>query len=199
LLFFSDAQIIQHYQERYRGLVEYYKYATDRAVFSKLKYVMEIALTKTLAHKLRTRVTEIYRRYKGTREVNGKQYKTLQIEVPTRRGTRIIYWGAIPLIVVKTGTEPIDDTKYFEFWKGVRSDLIQRLKADKCELCGTEGNCEVHHVRKLSNLTQKWAGRKTKPEWVRRMITMQRKTLIVCKLCHDDIHAGRPIPKDRMK
>src|SRR5690606_20770704 len=78
------------------------------------------------------------------------------------------------------------------------SDLIQRLQADTCELCNTQGNCEVHHVRKLSDLKQKWAGRKAKPEWVIRMITMQRKTLIVCKKCHTDIHAGRPIPKARM-
>jgi len=199
LLFYSDAQIIQRYQERYRGLANYYKYATDRAVFGKLKGVMQAALVKTLAHKLRTSVSRVYRRYRGTREVNGKTYKTLQVEVPTRRGTRTIYWGAIPLTVIKPGTEPIDDSKHFEFWKGVRSDLIQRLQADTCELCGSNGDCEVHHVRKLSNLKQKWAGRKAKPEWVKRMITMQRKTLIVCKKCHTDIHAGRPIPKERMK
>lgn len=199
LLYFSDAQIIQRYQERYRGLVEYYKYATDRAVFSKLRYVMESALVKTLAHKLRTTVSRVYRQYKGTREVNGKPYKTLQVEIPTRRGSRTIYWGAIPLKVVKPGAEPLDDNKYFEFWKGIRSDLIQRLQADTCELCGSTGSCEVHHIRKLSDLKQKWAGRKTKPEWVKRMITLQRKTLIVCKKCHTDIHAGRLPSQSRMK
>ena len=51
LLAFSDAQIVDVYQQRFRGVAEYYKYATDRNALRKLKYVMEVSLTKTLANK----------------------------------------------------------------------------------------------------------------------------------------------------
>ncbi|MGE6963894.1 hypothetical protein ACQKIW_29250 [Bacillus thuringiensis] len=34
-------------------------------------------------------------------------------------------------------------------------------------------------------------GRKDKPEWMKRMIAMNRKTLAVCEKCHDEIHAGK--------
>ncbi len=78
---------------------------------------------------------------------------------------------------------------------GARSDLIERLQANKCELCGSKEDCEVHHVRKLADL--KKPGRKEKPDWMKRMIAMQRKTLIVCRKCHIDIHAGRPTKKTR--
>ena len=48
--------------------------------------------------------------------------------------------------------------------RAMRSDLVQRLQANKCELCGSQGDCEVHHVRKLVDLKKRWARRPIKPE-----------------------------------
>ena len=96
LLAYSDAQIMDVYQQRFRGLAEYYKYATDRKALRRLKYVMEIALTKTLANKFRTTVPKIYKKYGGKRTVDGYTYKVLVVEVPTKNGTRYVYWGGSP-------------------------------------------------------------------------------------------------------
>lgn len=66
-----------------------------------------------------------------------------------------------------------------------KTELGQRLAAKLCEWCGaTKGPFEVHHVRKIKDL-------KTKSEWERRMIARQRKTMVLCKGCHVDLHAGR--------
>jgi len=198
LMRYSDAEIIEVYQQRFRGIAEYYKYATDRYRLNKLKYIMEIALTKTLANKHRTSVKKIYRKYCGKHTIDGRTYKTLQVEVPTKRGMRCIYWGAIPLKTVKVGTEPIDDEIRRRDWPvSTRTDLTQRLLAGKCEICGSEKRCEVHHIHKLADLKKRWRGRKEKPAWVKRMIALQRKTLVVCRKCHEDIHAGRPTPRKR--
>jgi len=197
MVFQSDAEIIDIYQARFRGVAEYYKYATDRNHLGKLKYVMEASLTKTLAHKLKITVGSVYRTYQGTQTVNGYTYKTLQVEVPTQRATRIIYWGAISLKTVKPGTQPLSDVLP-QNRTLARTDIVQRLQANQCELCGSSELCEVHHVRKLADLKKRWQGRKDKPEWIKRMIAMQRKTLVVCKLCHRDIHAGRPSPRSRI-
>ncbi len=195
LLAYSDAQIIDTYQRRFRGMAEYYKFATDRDKLSKLQYVMEVSLTKTLAHKFKTTVACIYRRYVGKRTFQGNAYKVLAVEVPTKTRTRHIYWGAIPLNVVKLGTEVLDDnTGLRNTIFGSRTDLIQRLQADECEICGSQEHCEVHHIRKLSDLKSRWRGRKEKPAWVTTMIALQRKTLVVCKRCHVTIHAGKPLP-----
>ena len=78
-----------------------------------------------------------------------------------------------------------------------RPDLIQRLQAETCVLCGFQENCEVHHIRKMVDLKKRWAGRKEKPKWVKLMIAIHRKTLVACHQCHMDIHAGRPTPKSR--
>ena len=199
LLAYSDAHIIDTYQQRFRGLAEYYKYATDRNKLSNLKYLMEVALTKTMANKFKTAVTDIYRRYGGTHFVDGFLYKTLQVEVPTSKGSRCVRWGAVPLKVVKPGTERIHDNKYLEKMQGLFTDLVQRLQANQCELCDSRENCEVHHIRKLADLKERWKGRKVKPLWVKRMIALRRKTLVVCHKCHVDIHAGRATPNKRRK
>ena len=192
---FPDAQIILLYQLRFRGLAQYYKYATDIEELNKLKYVMQQALTKTLAYRHKTTVAKVYRKYRGTHTVNGREYATLQVEVPTKRGTQIIYWGGYPLKTVNPYTEVIRDQKHFDWYSTFRSDLVQRLRANQCELCGSDEQCEVHHVRKLADLKERWRGRKAKPAWVVRMIAMQRKTLVVCHSCHRRIHAGEQTPK----
>ena len=73
-----------------------------------------------------------------------------------------------------------------------RTDLIQRLLADECEICGSTDRIQVHHVRKLADLKLRWQGRREKPHWVQYMLARRRKTLVVCHGCHTAIHAGRP-------
>lgn len=72
-----------------------------------------------------------------------------------------------------------------------RTELLQRMQANQCEICGREVDVEVHHIRKISDLKRKWQGRKSKPVWVKQMIARNRKTLVVCRKCHSDIHGGR--------
>lgn len=195
LLMHSDAHIIDVFQGRFRGIAEYYQYAVDVHRLASLKNIMQQSLVKTLAHKFKISVPRIYRKYRGTQVVNDFTYKTLQVEIPTKKGTRTIYWGAIPLRTQNAINQPLRDFKDMRY--GCSTDLIQRLQADTCEMCGSQDHCEVHHVRKLSDLKRRWAGRKAKPAWVERMIAMQRKTLVVCRNCHNKIHAGQALPNKK--
>ena len=70
------------------------------------------------------------------------------------------------------------------------AELVQRLLADECELCGSRESVQVHHVRALKDLSR--PGRSEKPLWVRVMAGRRRKTLVVCHVCHRAIHDGRP-------
>nr|WP_245592326.1 hypothetical protein [Ectobacillus panaciterrae] len=47
----------------------------------------------------------------------------------------------------------------------------------------------MHHIRALKDLERK--GQKEKPRWVQIMAAQQRKTLVVCPKCHNQIHAGK--------
>ena len=187
LIRFSDAHIIATYQSVYRGIAEYYRFAADRNRLRKLKYVMECSLTKTLAHKHKISVLQVYRRYHGRHVVDGHEYKTLQTTVTRSDGETVtIRWGAISLKVRKAFERPIRDALVQSY--GRRSDLIQRLVHQRCELCGHTESLEVHHVRKLTDLKQRWRGRPDKPEWVKTMIAIRRKTLVLCRSCHQEIH-----------
>jgi len=181
--------IISTYQAEYRGLVEYYRMAYNLSTtMPKLKWDMERSLTRTLANKEQIPVQQVYRKYRATLMVEGKSYKGLQVTIE-REGKKPLtaQWGGIPLTWnIKT---TLDDQP-MRIWS-TRSELEQRLLADTCEYCGAQERCQVHHIRSLKDLHPK--GRKPRPQWMMLMATRQRKTMIVCKTCHEDITYGRPM------
>lgn len=182
--------IMSQYQSEYRGFVEYYQLANDLHRCNRLKWIMGQSLTKTLASKLKTTVTKVWEKYQATFTVDKKPYKGLQVVV-TREGKKplIAKWGGIPL---KRKLNAVLNDQPPMFWAG-RSELEKRLLADTCELCGSQEQITVHHIRALKDLNQ--PGRREKPRWMTVMASRRRKTLVVCWSCHRNIHAGRPVKK----
>jgi hypothetical protein len=187
LLEHSVFHILNEYQTLYRGIVNYYQYAVNLNKLTTVKYAMERSLTTTISKKLRITIPKVYSKYQGVEIVRGRRYKVLKDVIQTSNGEKSRVWGGIPLRYRKKLDQPVKDRLPQEKW--VRpTDLVNRLLADKCEVCGYLGNCEVHHIRKLADLKRKWRGRKDKPLWVKNMIAIRRKTLVVCQECHQDIH-----------
>jgi hypothetical protein len=181
--------IISTYQAEYRGLVEYYRMAYNlNYALSRLEWDMEWSLTKTLAAKEQIPIPQVYRKYKATFMVEEKPYKGLQVTIE-REGKKplIAQWGGIPLT---WSSKAILDDQPERIWS-TRSELEERLLADTCEYCGAQEKCQVHHVRALKDLHIK--GRKPRPRWMVLMAARQRKTMVVCKTCHEDITYGRPM------
>lgn len=178
--------IVALYQSEYRGLVEYYRLANDLYKLNHLQWVMETSLTKTLARKLKISVTKVYKRYQSTFLVEGKPLKGLQVTI-TREGKKplIAKWGGISL---KRKPRATLNDQPPALYTG-RSEIERRLLAQQCELCGATLQVEVHHIRALKDLQKK--GRGEKPNWMRIMASRQRKTLVVCRKCHVDIHRGK--------
>jgi hypothetical protein len=193
----SDYTIIATYQLEYRGIVNYYQYAYNLHRLHSLKKVMEGSLAKTLAAKHNTSVGNIYRKYRTQVEVGGKTYKGLQLTI-AREGKKplVATWGGIPL---KWDIKATLDDQPQQIWHD-RSELEQRLLAQVCEHCGTThmtDQIEVHHIRALKDLNT-YEGRE-KPSWVKIMAARHRKTLILCRSCHLDLHAGRPLKRKRSR
>jgi group II intron reverse transcriptase/maturase len=181
----SDYDIISQYQSELRGFVQYYLRAYNAHQMHNVKRVIEISLAKTLASKHKITVNEVYKKYKAVAETENGEYKVLQAQVEREdKSPLIAQFGGIKIGYDKNAT--ITDTPKQIF--NVRSQLIDRLTRNVCELCGASGNMEMHHVRKLKNLSKN--GRNNKPEWMKRMIAMNRKTLAVCDSCHNNIHYG---------
>ena len=188
----DDFSIIARYQSEYRGFVQYYQLAQNVFWLWKLHWVMRASLLKTLAHKHKCSVTKIAQKYRATVETEHGLMKCLEITVP-REGKKplVARFGGIPLRRQShaTRTSMLVSIKR----KPMRNELLKRLLANTCELCKSTNQVEVHHIRKLADL--KKAGQAEKPQWVRVMAARRRKTLIVCRECHQAIHAGRPTRK----
>ena len=70
---------------------------------------------------------------------------------------------------------------------GVQREPVSRHR-QRAEHGLRSGDVQVHHIRKLADLEK--PGRRAKPAWVKQMAARRRKTLIVCRKCHEAIHAG---------
>ena len=181
--------IVSTYQAEYRGLVEYYRLAHNLSQkLPRLRWIMERSLVKTLAAKLRIPGKQVYKRYQATIIVEGNPCRGLRV-TKEREGKKplVAEWGGISLRW-NIGATLNDQPE--RIWN-TRSELEERLLADTCEYCSAHEKCQVHHVRALKDLQVK--GRRPKPRWMVLMAARQRKTMVVCKICHEDITYGRPM------
>ncbi len=185
----SDYSIICQYQAEYRGFVQYYQLADNIAWLSSLQWVMRTSLLKTLAHKHKSTVTKMARRFATRVSTPFGPRVCLETSVPrVGKEPLIARFGGIPL---RTSLTAYIEDLFLTRRRQGGTELLQRLLAGECEACGSTENVEVHHVRKLADLNRQ--GRKPPPDWVRLMASRRRKTLVLCRVCHDNIHAGRPL------
>ena len=186
----SPFSIVEQYQAEFRGVVNYYRRATNLGALSHLRWAMEMSLAKTLAAKLKISVSQVFKRYKTTIQTDKGPRKVLLMKEPrSGQPPLVMYWGGVSL--ARDNTATLIDTQA-PILNG-RTELVQRLLADTCELCGSTVKVQVHHIRAMKDLRKK--GRAKPPVWVELMARRRRKTLVACASCHADIHAGRPLPQ----
>lgn len=173
----TDLEIVTTYDAEIRGLCNFYFLASNYRSLNYFSYLMEYSCLKTLAWKRRCKLSKIYDKYHiGAKrwcipyetKTGKKVHKLIKFnEIDGKRCDDVI--PAIITIIAKG-----------------RTTIDSRLKAYRCELCGYEGKdrkYEVHHVNKVKNL-------KGKEPWEVVMIAKRRKTLVVCRDCHQKIHHG---------
>ena len=187
LLADDDYTIVSRYQAEFRGIVQYYLLALNVSHFGKLQWVMQQSLAKTLAAKHKTPRRKLIRRYQSTVNTEHGERACLQVVVERGEGKRplVARFGGIPL---KRNRQAVLTDQKPQRYRVERNELIKRLLADECELCGSTEDVQVHHVRALRDLTVK--GRREKPKWVQVMAARRRKTLVVCRPCHLNAHGG---------
>ena len=185
----SEYDIIYRYQGEYRGLVEYYGMAHNIAQLGYVRWIMESSLLKTLAAKGDTTVEKIVKRLKTTIKTPEGPRKCLRLTIP-REGKKplICTFGGIPL---KRRMKAAIKDQVILPYANKRTEIIERLLKDTCEICGSKERIEMHHIRKLADLNKK----REKPLWMKIMIARKRKSIPLCKRCHVDIHSGQKSKK----
>jgi group II intron reverse transcriptase/maturase len=171
----TDLEIVTVYNAELRGICNYYGLANNFYKLYYFAYLMEYSCLKTFAAKYRSGIGSIKRKFK-----DGKGGWCISYE--TKTGSKRMYFAkyadckkpqAFSDIITNAAIIHRTNITTFE----------SRLKAKRCELCGTTQSnySEIHHVNKVKNL-------KGKSSWERVMIAKRRKTLAVCRECHCKIH-----------
>ena len=139
---------------------------------------MEYSMYKTYGTKYRTSVHNVIEKYRL-----GKDFAVKYTNSKGEKCTRLFYnQGFKRKERALYSNEDIirKDIKYFS-----STSLIERIKAEKCEICGKANiPIEIHHIHRLKDL-------KGKTFWEILMIARKRKTLALCKECHKKIHSGK--------
>jgi len=175
----SDAEIILAYNGELRGLANYYALAFSvKTVMHKLAHVWQVSLFKTLANKHKTSVNKMAKRLKTD--------DGYTLTVPGEKKTRIIRVFRLKDLRPPLPSNPgIDKQPNVYIWTLSRSEVIKRLNSDQCEYCETrQGPFEIHHIRKLKDVA------KGKALWQQLMAAKCRKTLVLCRTCHQQLHTG---------
>lgn len=175
LIRLSEVEIASIYNAEMRGFANYYKLAY-RHRLQIMQWAGFMSLSRTLANKFKTSSQHVRSRMKigddhfVRYEVNG-QKKMLKIFKIKHRVE------STPACGIDTEQNTLYQT----------TELTRRMSANKCEYCGkTGGYFEVHHVRKLKDIRAK----KHKQLWELKMCARNRKTMILCTQCHDQLHNG---------
>ena len=185
----TDHEIIGIYGSEYRGIIQYYLLAGDVWRLSRLHWVMLTSMLKTLAAKHRSSVTAMARKHKATIATPHGPRRCFEARVE-RDGRKplVARFGGIPLRRQKKAVLT-DRHAAPGATRSHGKELIFRLRAGRCELCGQRTQVRVHQVRRLADLVTQ--GR-PQPAWAAKMARMRRKTLVACPPCHDTIHARQP-------
>lgn len=172
----DDLEILETYNAEIRGFYNYFSIANNASSINDFKHIMQYSMYKTFAKKYSTSVRKIIAKYR----IN-KDFAVRFVNKKGEEKTRVFYNGGFKKkrIVNVNFNDQIPSSIY----NTSSTSLIDRLKAQKCELCGDQGILEMHHVRKLKDL-------KGKEPWKILMIARKRKTMAVCQPCHKRIHNG---------
>lgn len=185
----NDYTIVSRYQSVLRGLYNFYALALNVSKrMSRIHWILQTSLLKTMARKYRTSVRREYARLR-TWTQDGRRVLRVALE---RRGKDplIAEFGGLAFERQRKPFIRFDMT-FDELWRRYsdrRSELVARLLAGLCEICGSSEGIQVHHIRKMADLTK--PGQRPPEGWKELMASRRRKTLVVCRKCHTAIHGG---------
>lgn len=176
LIFNDDLEILDRYNRETVGFCNYYLIANNCVVLHNFRYIMEYSMYKTFAGKYRSTVRKINKKYRLNKLFTVKYEQKGVIKSRTFYKTSFKHRT--------TAFNGSCDIEPYSIADVSRTNLTDRLKAEKCELCGATGKLIMHHVRNLKDL-------KGKESWKRLMSARKRKTIALCPSCHRLRHLGK--------
>jgi len=175
LLQITEYEIVSSYNAELRGICNYYHMASNINKLNYFAYLMEYSCLKTLAAKRKSTISKI---------INSHQDGQGNWCIPyqTAKGLKHLYFANYTECRNK-GMSNDNIRKDAIIYSQSRNSFEDRLKAKICEMCGTTeaAHYEIHHIKRIKDL-------KGKASWEKYLIARNRKTMVVCRDCHKEIH-----------
>jgi nicotine oxidoreductase len=202
LIHFTIQEIIDHYNSVMDGIVNYYyRVITFKSQLNRIIYILQFSCYKTLATKLKLTIRGIIKKY-GWTELNKRL-------VPTGR-KRLVYSYKVDnktkYIILRNYTDAMDMGKWIsigielkqisqedfveeDFWNKFKLNWRSTFKLTKfCTICGSQNNLESHHIK---HVRKRGEDKKKITKFTSNVMgLLNRKQIVVCRQCHNRIHAG---------
>lgn len=172
----EHATIIQFYNSKIHGLLNYYSFAGNRIELQNLIWILRLSLAKTLARKFKL----------NSARQAFKKFGPLLKDHET--GIEIFVPGSLPTTHKYNVSEHITPpTKIVEqSWYG---RLTETNLFKKCVICNTSSNIQMHHLRKVKDVRTKMAKNQASFKiWVGAVL---RKQIPLCQYHHALYHHGK--------
>lgn len=203
----SDFEIVVKFRHILIGLYNYYYVVDNPYGLDQIRYWIQFSAAHTLAHKHKTSVSKVFLKYGKELTVTWEQASTLgassdsnqeRVRELTATVTRKVslalpekFKSSAAMRELKTSKKSraqktSNSTQQYDPFAIMPFSTRSHFVFDKvCSLCGSASQIEMHHVKHLKNIKGKKDAASLK------QISLNRKQIAVCRVCHLKIHGGQ--------
>lgn len=172
----DHATIIQFYNSKIHGMLNYYSFAGNRIEIQNLIWILRLSLAKTLARKFKLRSAR--QAFKKFGPLLKDPYTEIEIFVPKSLPTTHKY------NVAENMTPPTNIMEQSWYGRITETNLFK-----KCVICNTTSNIQMHHLRKVKEIRAKMANSHVSFNvWKGAVL---RKQIPLCQYHHALYHHGK--------
>ncbi|MDO8054085.1 reverse transcriptase domain-containing protein, partial ['Opuntia sp.' phytoplasma] len=163
----DELEIIRTYKTIVRGITRYFCLANNLGVLTHLNYLAEYSCLKTLARKQKTSIARVRKKLNrgSTWAISYLSKGKIQYEP-----WEVHSWNKIKKMRNYKENPDVIINKYI--FHG-RTNLTDRLKAERCENCDKTTQLQIHYVGTIRNANHQ--------------SIMNKRTKVLCKVCHRKI------------
>lgn len=178
LIYLKDYDIIQHYLQLERGILNYYKISTNYGRFSaRVHFILKYSCALTLGakHRLNT-LKKVFNEYGfNLNKVKDKRGRSISYPKPDYTKPSLKkYWK------IQIEENPLESLNSLAY----RIPRGNTELKGACTLCGSIENIEIHHLKAIKKAKSK--------DFLTQIIQkINRKQVPLCKTCHIKVHQGK--------
>jgi Type II intron maturase len=172
-------QIINLYRSVNRGLQNYYRFVDNWGRLTRIQYILEYSLAKTLAQKYKISVRKVFKRF-------GKTITTTIKGTGGREDRQVVFFKNRDWKKQRDAFQAGNRTEIDRIQMAITMRTRSKLGKACCTCGENTARTVMHHVRHVRKLSQK----REATGFNRILRIINRKQIPVCKACHERIHRG---------